>query len=103
MELAGLMVIALFIEAIIQVVKPIWIPGAKRLSVTELVSVVLGIVLAVLCRINLLAGLVPAGNVAVEYLFCVGTGIALGRGPSFVYDLWQRLRNPNSATKDKIT
>ena len=29
----------------------------------------------------------------VEYLFYVMTGIALGRGPSFLYDLWKRIKD----------
>ena len=87
-----MMVIALFIEAVIQIFKPVWDKSASPLTVPEWLSMLIGIFIAVAARINMLDGLIPVDNIVLVYLFYIFTGIALGRGPSFVHDLWQKLR-----------
>ena len=92
------LLIALLIEALVSVFKPIWSKsedGAK-LSVAEWVSMGLGVLLAVSCRWNIFAGLFEDGLLAgvpgwVLYIFYGLSGIALGRGPSFLHDLWKRI------------
>lgn len=90
----NIIMLALFVEAIVSAVKPLWKDGGKGLSVTEIVSIVIGVVLAVAMRIDLFSALVEI-DIALEspswvyYLFYVMSGIAIGRGPSFVYDLWK--------------
>ena len=52
-----------------------------------------GILLAVTCRINMLAYVVDIAYPAwVEYIFYALTGIAIGRGTNFIYDLWKKLK-----------
>lgn len=89
----GIIMLALFVEAIVTAIKPLWTKG-EGLSVTEIVSIVIGIVLAVSIKINMLAYIGEIGLEVpgwVEYIFYVMTGIAIGRGPSFVHDLWKAL------------
>lgn len=88
----SMMVIALFIEAVIQIFKPVWDKAAQPLSVPEWISIGVGVVIAVLAKINMLEGMIPVDNIVLIYLFYIFTGIALGRGPSFVHDLWNRLK-----------
>lgn len=88
-----MLLIALFIEAVISAIKPLWNGGDGKLSVAEIVSMCLGVVIAVTCKLNLLNGLVRMEMpVAVRYIFYVLTGVALGRGPSFLYDFWESLK-----------
>ena len=95
MEIVSLVLVAMFIEAVVTAIKPLWSRDAdgKRLSAAEIVSIVLGVVLAVASKINMLEGLVKLETPDwVQYLFYVMTGIALGRGPSFLFDLWTRIK-----------
>lgn len=91
-DILSMMVIALFIEAITQIFKPVWDKSAKPLTVPEWLSMLIGIFIAVAARINMLDGLVPTDNIVLVYMFYVFTGVALGRGPSFVHDLWSRIK-----------
>ena len=45
MNMINIILLALFIEAIVSAVKPIWTKG-EGLTVTEIVSIVIGVVLA---------------------------------------------------------
>lgn len=96
MQIITIVLIAMFIEAIVSAIKPIWSKDGERMSVAEIVSIVIGIVLAVSCKLNMLAvfdgGFLADAPVWVPYIFYIMTGIALGRGPSFVWDLWERIR-----------
>lgn len=92
MNLTDLILIALFVEAIVNVLKPLWDKTAGKITTAELVSMGIGIVIAVIAKINFLAGVVTLTDPVLLYLMYVLTGVALGRGPSFVYDLWKRLR-----------
>lgn len=94
LTITDLILIALFIEAIVNAIKPMW-TGESKLTVTEYVSMALGILLAVTCKINMLTYVVeitypfPAW---VEYIFYALTGVAIGRGTNFLYDLWGKLK-----------
>ncbi|MBR2942607.1 MAG: hypothetical protein IKB82_04335, partial [Clostridia bacterium] len=88
-EITDVILIALFIEAIINALKPIWTKGEPQLTATEYVSMGMGVLLAVTCKINMLAWVVEIEYpMWVEYIFYVLTGIAIGRGTNFLYDLW---------------
>lgn len=92
-QITDVILISLFIEAIVGALKPIWSGSGEKLTVTEYVSMAAGILLAVTCRINMLAYVVDISYPAwVEYIFYVLTGIAIGRGTNFIYDLWKKLR-----------
>lgn len=88
----SILAIALFIEAVVQAAKPIWNEEAKKLSIPELVSMGVGILIAVLAKVNLLEGLIVTESLVLLYFLYALSGIALGRGPSFVHDLWQKIR-----------
>ena len=92
MDLANLIILALFVEAIVQTVKPIWDKTAGKIMVAEIVSMGMGIVIAVVAKINFLAGLVSIEQPMLLYVFYMLTGVALGRGPSFAHDLWVKIR-----------
>lgn len=96
--IANIIVLALFIEALIQAIKPIWNHEAKKLSLPELLSMAAGIIVAVLGRVNMLDGLITTETPALLYVLYVFSGVALGRGPSFVHDLWNRLKTFNADT-----
>lgn len=94
LEITDVILIALFIEAIVNAIKPIWTKGETQLTVSEYVSMGMGVLLAVTCKINMLAYVVEAVDhpLWVEYIFYVLTGIAIGRGTNFLYDLWSKLK-----------
>lgn len=92
MNLTDLILIALFIEAIVNVLKPIWDKSAGKITVAELVSMGVGVVIAIVAKLNFMAGVVSITEPVLLYLMYALTGVALGRGPSFVYDLWQKVR-----------
>ena len=92
MDLVNLIILALFVEAIVQTMKPIWDKTAGKITVAELVSMGIGIVIAVVAKINFLAGVVEITQPVLLYVLYALTGVALGRGPSFVHDLWMKIR-----------
>jgi len=95
MNIIDVILIALFIEAVVNALKPIWTDGENKLTVTDYVSMTVGILLAVTCRINMLAYVVDTSYsfpMWVEYIFYALTGIAIGRGTNFLYDLWNKLK-----------
>jgi len=92
--LANLIILALFVEAIVQTMKPIWDKTAGKITVAEIVSMSIGIVIAVVARINFLVGVVEITQPVLLYVLYALTGVALGRGPSFVHDLWGRIQRP---------
>ena len=92
-QITDVILIALFIEAIVNALKPMWTSGEGKLTVTEYVSMGMGILLAVTCKINMLAYVVEINYpLWVEYIFHALTGIAIGRGTNFLYDLWNKLK-----------
>lgn len=92
MTLTNLVLIALFVEAIVQQLKPIWDKTAGKITVAEIVSMCLGVLIAVVAKINFLAGVIDITQPVLLYILYVLTGIALGRGPSFVHDLWVKIK-----------
>jgi len=92
MDLANLIIIALFVEAIIQTIKPIWDKTAGKITVAEIVSMAIGVVISVVAKINFLTGVVDVTQPVLLYVLYVLSGVALGRGPSFVHDLWGKVR-----------
>lgn len=93
MKITDVILIALFIEAVVNALKPLWNKDGEKLSVSEYVSMGMGVLLAVACRINMLAYVVDITYpMWVEYVFFALTGIAIGRGTNFVYDLWSKLK-----------
>lgn len=102
-QMTDVILIALFIEAIVNALKPIWASGDEKLTMTEYVSMGMGILLAVTCRINMLAYVVEINYpVWVEYIFYGLTGIAIGRGTNFLYDLWDKLREWQSGKLESV-
>jgi hypothetical protein len=92
-SISDVILISLFIEAIVGALKPLWSKDDEKLSISEYVSMGMGILLAVSCKINMLAYVVELSYpVWVEYVFYVLTGIAIGRGTNFLYDLWNKLK-----------
>ena len=92
MDLANLIILALFVEAIVQTLKPLWDKTAGKITVAEIVSMGIGVVIAVVAKINFLAGVIDVTQPVLLYVLYVLTGVALGRGPSFVHDLWGKVK-----------
>lgn len=93
MEIMNLVLIALFIEGVVSALKPIWSKNGAEISVAELVSMAVGVVIAVACRLNMLEGVMQLNAPAWFYfVLYIMTGIAIGRGPNFLYDLWNRIK-----------
>ncbi len=92
MNLVNLIIIALFVEAVVQTLKPLWDKTAGTISIAEIISMAIGILVAVVAKINMLDGMVDIAQPVLLYVMYVLTGIALGRGPSFVHDLWVKIR-----------
>lgn len=92
-----IILLALFVETIVSAIKPLWKDGGKGLTVTEIVSIVIGVVMAVAMRIDLFSYVADVDMIWdappwVYYIFYVMSGVALGRGPSFIYDLWENVK-----------
>ena len=93
MSIVNLILMALFIEAVVEALKPIW-KKDEKMPIAQTVSMAIGIVIAVACHINMVQDFMPADMpVWVEYIWYVLTGVAIGRGPSFVNDLWDKIKD----------
>ena len=93
----SIIMLALFIEAIVSALKPLWKEGGEPLSITEIISLCMGVLVAVALKIDLfyaITGMDFAWETPVwmDYVFYVMSGVAIGRGPSFVADLWKGLK-----------
>lgn len=93
----GIMIVSLFVAAVVDCIKPLWSKNGAKVEVAEIVSMCVGVVIAVSCRINLLYYISDAyiqlgAPKFVEYIFYVMTGIAMGRGASFLKDIWERVQ-----------
>ncbi len=97
MNITSLIIIALFVEAVVQTLKPLWDRTAGRVTVAEIVSMAIGVAIAIVARINMLAGIIEITQPALLYVMYVLTGVALGRGPSFVHDLWYKIKDSIAA------
>lgn len=93
-NLITIIMIALFIEAIVEALKPLWSKNPEsRMSVSELVSIGVGVFIAVVCKLNLLDLVVAFTYPAwMAYVFYGMTGVAIGRGTNFLFDLWERMK-----------
>jgi hypothetical protein len=98
MTITNLILIALFVEAIVQQLKPLWDKTAGKITVAEIVSMCLGVLIAIVAKINFLSGIIDIAQPVLLYMMYVLTGVALGRGPSFVHDLWVKIRNSISVS-----
>ena len=91
----SIIVIALFIEAVVGALKPLWKADGTPMTVTEIVSICIGIVIAVLTKMDIVSYACDYSTWDMPewayYIFYVMTGIGIGRGPSFVYDLWKSM------------
>jgi len=72
--------------------KAAWDKTAGKITVAEIVSMGIGVVIAVVAKINFLAGVVDVTQPVLLYLLYILAGVALGRGPSFVHDIWTKVR-----------
>lgn len=92
--ITDILLISLFIEAVVDALKPLWTKGEGGMTASELASMLMGMLLAVTCKINMLEGVVNIDCPPLFlYVFYGLTGIALGRGTNFVYDLWSKLKH----------
>ena len=91
----NIIALALFIEAVVSALKPIWTKG-EGMSLSEIVPICIGVVLAVALKIDLLSYVSSYTMFDTPpwayYIFYIMSGVAIGRGPSFVYDLWMGIK-----------
>lgn len=90
-DLQVIIVLAFIIEALIQAVKPVWNPTTKKLSVTELIAMGVGIILAIGAKLNVFEYVYPLEGWAY-YVGSVLTGVIIGRGSSFVFNLMEKIK-----------
>ncbi|NLI54099.1 MAG: hypothetical protein GX417_07200 [Clostridiales bacterium] len=91
MNIVMIITFAILIEAVVQLVKPLWGDASVgKLTVTEIVSMAFGILVAVLARLNI-AETLGITSPALLYVLYVFTGMAMGRGASFIHDLWMKI------------
>ena len=88
MEITGLIIVAILIEAIWENLKMVWQKG--KFNINMLGSLILGIIICILAKINIF-GLVGI-KLSIETIAYIFTGIIVSRGANFVSDLFQRLR-----------
>lgn len=88
MEIAELIIVAILIEAIWENVKMIWKKG--KFNVNMLGSLILGIVVCILAKINIfsLVGI----ELSIDAMGWILTGIIVSRGANFVNDLFSKLK-----------
>ena len=55
MTITDMLMIALFIEAIVNALKPIWQEDGEKMTASEYVAMGFGVIFAVSCKINMLA------------------------------------------------
>ena len=91
-DLASLLVLGIFIETVVQAIKPAWNSETKHFAYAEIVSMAVGILVGIVGQVNLLAGLINPDNVVALYLLYAVSGLTLGRGSSFIFDLWEKVR-----------
>lgn len=95
LTITNLLAIGVFLQAVVQTVKPIYDPESKRFSLPEVISVVAGIIVAIIGQINLLEGIFTTDSTIALYILYGISGIVCGRSASFVHDLFNKMRNFN--------
>jgi hypothetical protein len=95
LTITNLLAIGVFLQAVVQTVKPIYDPESKRFSLPEVIAVVAGIIVAIIGQINLLEGIFTTDSTIALYILYGISGIVCGRSASFVHDLFNKMRNFN--------
>lgn len=90
-------VVAILVEGIIEYVKSIakgivdGVDGQVKTAVTQIASIVIGVVLCLLCSVDVFASL--GITFAYPYVGMVLTGVFASRGSNYVSDLVKRIQN----------
>jgi hypothetical protein len=88
MEVTGLIIVAILIEAIWENLKMIWRKG--KFNVNMLGSLILGIIICILAKINIFS--IVGIELSIEVVGFIFTGIIVSRGANFVNDLFSKLK-----------
>jgi len=88
MEITGLIIVAILIEAIWENLKMIWKKG--KFNVNMLGSLILGIIICILAKINIFS--IVGIELSIEVVGFIFTGIIVSRGANFVNDLFSKLK-----------
>lgn len=94
MNLIYAVMLAIVVEALITYAKDI--AQNKKLCWEYIASIILGVALALIYRIDLIT-LALGIEGTIPYVGMVLTGILLSRGSNYVWDIWQRIlavKNP---------
>lgn len=85
---------AILVEALVQIVKT-WIPnvdtGKMPLAWWEILAALVGVGMAFVMKINIVDLVMETAGVA-WYAGMIASGVIIGRGASFVYDLVGKLK-----------
>ncbi len=95
LNIMSLIIIGIFLQSIVQVIKPLYDPEAKRFAIPEIISVCAGIIVGIIGEVNLLEGIFAPDSLVALYLLYAISGICLGRGGSLVHDIFNKMRNFN--------
>lgn len=88
MEIAGLVIIAILVEAIWENLKMVWQNG--KFNINMIGALVLGILICILAKVDIFE-LVGIG-LYYKVMGYILTGIVVSRGANFVNDLFKRLK-----------
>ena len=95
MEFGAIIAAAVFVEGLIQYGKTIaqaFETGEKKTGITQLISIIIGILIAFAFGANAFEALGMAVNPAIGTFL---TGIVISRGSNYASDLLKRIANPN--------
>jgi hypothetical protein len=90
MALTMILILSMVVEAVVSVLKKILPEKIGRLELPILLSIVVGIALAVLTQSDLLTAI--GFNVSIAWVSWVVTGIASGGGSKVVHELISKIR-----------
>ena len=99
MELTQILGLALLCRSLTQIFKKIYNKEQKIFHIPELVSIGIGVVVSSLTDYNMFSSIIPGTTQFIHWLFVVITGVVLGQGGSFVYDLWSALQSVGISVK----
>lgn len=94
-------VVAILVEGIIEYAKSIAkgiMDGQVKTAVTQIASIVIGVVLCLLCSVDVFASL--GITFAYPYVGMILTGVFASRGSNYVSDLVKRIQNILSGQQD---
>lgn len=89
MQIFNLIMLSIIIEGIVSYVKEWFVDNHFQWQ--QLVTVILGIIIAVCYDVDLLA--MFGATSQVPYIGCVLTGILLSRGSNYIFDLIKKLQD----------